>query len=45
MLKVAFGKPTMGITQVFEGFSKSKSSIISVDDEQLGCPLIDKQNR
>ena len=45
MLKVAFGEQTVGRTEVFEWFSKSKSSIISVEDKQLGCPLLDKQNR
>jgi hypothetical protein len=42
MLKVAVGKQTAGRTQVLEWFFKSKSNIISVEDEQLGCPLLDK---
>jgi hypothetical protein len=45
MLKVAFGEHTGGKTQVREWLSKSKSSIISVEEEQFGCPLLDKQHR
>jgi hypothetical protein len=39
MLKVAFGEQTMGRTQVFECFSKPKSCVTCVEnDECSGCP-------
>jgi hypothetical protein len=43
MLKVAFGEETGGKTQVFECFSKFRSSVTVVEDvECLGCPLTSK---
>jgi hypothetical protein len=45
MLKVCFGEETMGGKQVFEWFSKFKSSVTSVEDAKcLGCPLTSKRD-
>jgi hypothetical protein len=42
MLKVAFGEETMGKTQVFEYYSKLRSSVTVENVECLGCSLTSK---
>jgi hypothetical protein len=44
MLKVTFGKQTVGTTQVAVWFSKFKSAVTSVNDGQacLGHPLVSR---